>query len=297
MRVLILGCGYTGSELAKALLQRGIAVHITNRSGHCPPDLAGSNLSCYQFSGGQGEPPSLDPGAYEAVTHILSSIPPGPDGEDWVVSHILPKLRSGSLDWVGYLSTTGVYGDCLGAWVEETQPVNPQNTRSRHRVQAEAEFLASGLPSHIFRLSGIYGPGSGRNIFARLQSGKAQHIVRPGHVFSRIHVEDIVQTLWASMTKPRPGEIYNVADDLPTESSQLILEACRLMEQPPPPPLAWEEANLSPMAASFWQESRRVSNFKIKSELGISLRYPTYKEGLAQIWQTEIRANNNIQPA
>ncbi len=285
MRVLILGCGYTGTPLARFLSQQQIPVVITNRTGEIPPELANLNLPCYSFgTTAAGEVLPLNPQAWENITHILSSIPPDPTGQDLVVKELLPQFQAPNLAWLGYLSTTGVYGDCQGAWVEEARPVNPQNTRSVHRVQAETGFLASGLPSHIFRLSGIYGPGLGRNIFERLRLGKAQHILRPGHVFSRVHVADIVQTLWCSMINPRPGSIYNVADDLPTESSSLILEACRLMNVPPPPAIPWEQANLSPMAASFWQESRRVSNYKIKTELGVALEFPTYKEGLASIY-------------
>lgn len=285
MRVLILGCGYTGTILARQLAQQGVPVSITNRSGELPPELASFAIPCYPFgSQANGAITPIPFSALAAITHVLSSIPPLSSGQDLVLSHLLPELLSLNLAWFGYLSTTGVYGDCQGAWVEETRPVNPQNARSSHRVHAETGFRNSGLPAHIFRLSGIYGPGPGRNIFERLRSGKAQHITRPGHVFSRVHVDDIVQTLWRSMTTPRPGEIYNVSDDLPTESSHLILEACSLMGVTPPPAIPWEDAYLSPMAASFWQESRRVSNFKIKSQLGVELFFPTYKQGLVSIY-------------
>lgn len=284
MKVLILGCGYTGTFLARRLIEQGIPVVITNRSGQLPADLVSFEIPCYSFgSQANGEITYLSAAALKTVTHVLSSIPPLNSGQDLVLDHLLPGLQGLSLAWFGYLSTTGVYGDCQGAWVEETHPVNPQNARSSYRVQAETGFLNSDLPTHIFRLSGIYGPG--RNIFERLRSGKAQHIIRPGHVFSRIHVDDIVQTLLKSMTQPRPGEIYNVADDLPTESSTLILEACSLMGITPPQGIPWENANLNPMAASFWQESRRVSNFKIKSQLGVELFFPTYKQGLVSIYK------------
>lgn len=287
MRVLILGCGYTGTRLTRYLSHQGIPVVITNRFGQLPPELGDLEIPCCPLDvQANGQVTSLDPKMFDSITHVLSSIPPLRSGQDLVLDQLLPVLQGLDLAWFGYLSTTGVYGDCQGAWVEETRPVNPQNARSSHRVQAEVGFLESGLPAHIFRLSGIYGPGPGRNIFERLRSGKAQHIFRPGHVFSRVHVADIVQTLWCSMSNPRPGEIYNVADDLPTESSNLILQACALMKVEPPPAIPWEEANLSPMAASFWQESRRVSNFKIKSQLGVELFFPTYKEGLENIYNS-----------
>lgn len=289
MQVLILGCGYTGTRLALALHHRGIPVRITTRSGDCPQSLQGLNpaIAPFQFfaQDSDSSPCLIPPEAWQAVTHVLSSIPPDSSGMDGVVSHLMESLLRQNLVWFGYLSTTGVYGDRQGEWVDETTPVHPQNSRSQSRVKAEQAFLTSGLPAHIFRLPGIYGPGSGRNIFSRIQTGKAQHIHRPGHYFCRIHVDDIVQTLLKSLQSPTPGEIYNVSDDQPCEASHMLLEAYRLMGQPPPPAVALEELKLSPMAASFWQESRRVRNDKMKSVLGVRLTYPSYREGLASIWQ------------
>ncbi len=283
MKVLILGSGYTGQRLAYWLLERQISVLLTTRTGSPIPGLGAQS---YAFAYGE-KTQVLAAEVLEGVTHILSCIPPAKDGVDPVVALLLHTLQSLDLQWFGYLSTTGVYGDSQGAWVDETSELKPSNLRSQHRVNIESKFLSSTVPAHIFRLPGIYGPG--RSIFERLQSGKAKHIHKPGHVFSRIHVDDIVQTVGTSMLKPNPGNIYNVADDEPTEPSCLILEAHRLMEITPPPVVPFEPSQMSPMAASFWNECRRVRNQKIKTDLGIKLLYPTYREGLQAIWRSSVK--------
>jgi nucleoside-diphosphate-sugar epimerase len=228
----------------------------------------------------------LSPDALEGVTHVVSTIAPDSQGIDPVAASLMPLLRSRScLKWFGYLSTTGVYGDTQGAWVNEESPLNPQNARSQHRATIEATLLRSGLPAHIFRLPGIYGPG--RSILDKLRAGTAQHVYKPGHVFSRIHVDDIVQTLWKSMRAPHPGSVYNVADDEPSESGDLLKEAAALLNILPPVAQPYSQASLSPMAASFWSECRRIRNDKIKQMLGVQLAYPTYREGLRAILATE----------
>lgn len=281
MQVLILGCGYTGQRLAHWLLERNIPVQITTRSGTPQPDL---DVPTYSFAYGDETVP-LTSTALEGVTHILSSIPPAKDGVDPVVALLLHQLQDIDLQWFGYLSTTGVYGDAQGGWVDEASPLKPSNVRSQHRVNIESKFLGSSLPTHIFRLPGIYGPG--RSIFDRLRSGKVKRIDKPGHIFSRIHVDDIVQTVGTSMLHPDPGNIYNVADDQPTEPSALIVEACRLMDCTPPPLMPFDPSEMSPMALSFWNDCRRVSNQKIKTKLGIQLLYSTYREGLQAIHAAE----------
>ncbi|NCJ07840.1 SDR family NAD(P)-dependent oxidoreductase [Synechococcales cyanobacterium C] len=279
MKVLILGGGYTGLRLGRWLAGQGISVCLTNRQGKPLRELA---LPVFPFAyTPMGDARPLPIEALAGVTHVLSTIPPDAQGVDPVAVSLLDRLQGQKLTWFGYLSTTGIYGDTQGAWVDETAPYNPQNARSQHRVTAETQFLQSSLPTHIFRLPGIYGPG--RSIFDRLQAGAVQHVVKPGHVFSRVHVDDIVQTLGRSIQNPQPGTIYNVADDEPTESSVLLIEACRLLGIDPPPPLSFDPEQMSPMAASFWQECRRVSNHKIKTELGVNLCYPTYREGLKAI--------------
>jgi nucleoside-diphosphate-sugar epimerase len=274
MKVLILGCGYTGSRLARLLLEQEIPVCLTTRSGG-PTSI---HAPCFAFS---DDCPLLPDQALAGVTHVLHSIPPDAQGIDPVAVYLLPALEKAHLQWFGYLSTTGVYGDVQGAWVDEQTPTHPQQYRSEHRVAAEQKFLHAALPTHIFRLPGIYGPG--RSVMDRLKAGKAQRIARPGHVFSRIHVEDIVGTLWASMNRPNPPSTYNVADDEPTEPENLLVEASKLLGITPPEAVLFEQAALSPMAATFWSECRRVSNQKIKTELGVVLKYPTYREGLKAI--------------
>jgi nucleoside-diphosphate-sugar epimerase len=276
MKVLILGCGYTGRRLAQRLASQSVEVYVTNRTGNAIADLSAPVLA---FDYTTGNAKLLPDAAFQDVTHVLSTIAPDAQGIDPVAASLMPTLQRLNLDWFGYLSTTGVYGDTQGDWVTEESPVKSQNLRSQHRVNIEATFLKSGLPAHIFRLPGIYGPG--RNIFERLRAGTANHIHKPGHVFSRVHADDIAQALELSMRSPKPGSIYNIADDEPSEPSTLILEGAKLLGIAPPPAQSLDLATLSPMAASFWQECRRVGNRKMKQELGVQLIYPTYREGLA----------------
>ena len=188
-------------------------------------------------------------------------------------------------EWIGYLSTTGVYGDRAGGWVDEASDLRPAGERGRRRVAAERGWLdlweQSGRPAHLFRLAGIYGPGRGP--FEQVRAGTAKQVIKPGQVFSRIHVHDIVQVLEASMARPNPGAIYNVCDDDPAPPQDVIAEASRLLGLAPPPEIPFETAALSPMARSFYEESKRVSNRRIKEELGVRLRYPSYREGLAAL--------------
>ncbi len=284
-KVLILGCGYTGERLFQWLQQQAVAVSATNRDGTPIANLQ-APLYAFDYTADGGK--SLPLEVFNGVTHVLTTIPPNADGIDPIAASLMPTLQGLSLDWFGYLSTTGVYGDTQGNWVSEESPVNPQNLRSQHRVNIEETFLKSGLPAHVFRLPGIYGPR--RSIFERLRTGTANHISRAGHVFSRIHVDDIVQTLWQSMRAPNPTSVYNVADDEPSEPSALILEGSRLLGITPPTAQPLNLAELSPMATSFWQECRRVSNQKIKQELKVQLRYPTYREGLKACLTEELTA-------
>jgi hypothetical protein len=219
------------------------------------------------------------------VTHILLSIPPDDQGDP--VFDIMGKQICAlpSLQWIGYLSTTGVYGNLDGDWVDEDSPYNPSGARGRRRMDAENSWMSLfnsvSLPVHIFRLPGIYGPD--RNALVSLQNGKARRISKPGQIFSRIHVEDIAAILMASMNRPNPGSIYNVADDEPAPPAEVVTFAAELLGVEPPPLLDFETADLSPMARSFYADSKRVSNNKIKAELGIQLKYPTYREGLTAL--------------
>ena len=190
------------------------------------------------------------------------------------------------LAWAGYLSTTGVYGDHGGGWVDEDTPPAPSTARGEARVRAEAEWRAvPNLPLHVFRLAGIYGPGRGP--FAKLRAGTARRVVKPGQVFSRIHVDDVALVLRASIDRPQPGAVYNVCDDDPAPPEDVIAHAARLLGLPPPPAVAFADAELSPMARSFYAESKRVSNRRIKEELGVALRHPDYRSGLAATLRAE----------
>ncbi|MEK9725956.1 MAG: SDR family NAD(P)-dependent oxidoreductase, partial [Rhodospirillaceae bacterium] len=188
-------------------------------------------------------------------------------------------------------STTGVYGDTGGAWVDETAPASPDVGRSRRRAEAEAGWrdlaVRHDLPLHTFRLAGIYGPG--RNVLDQARAGTARRIVKPGHRFSRIHVDDIARVLLASMARPDPGAVYNVCDDEPAEPAEVTAFACALLGIEPPPLVPFEEAAraMTPMGRTFWTDNRRVRNDRIKRELGVDLAYPTYREGLRAIYAAE----------
>jgi len=197
--------------------------------------------------------------------------------------------RADQFAWVGYLSTTGVYGDHGGDWVDETTPLTPATKRGQARVKAEAEWQAiAGLPLHIFRLAGIYGPGRGP--FAKVRNGTARRIIKPGQVFSRINVADIAQVLAASIARPNPGAIYNLCDDDPAPPQDVIAYAAELLGMPVPPEVDFDTAEMTPMARSFYAESKKVRNDRIKDELGVDLMYPDYRSGLKALLAQEIAA-------
>jgi nucleoside-diphosphate-sugar epimerase len=227
-----------------------------------------------------------DVSSLDGVSHVLVSAPPDEDG-DPVIARLGEELISRKLDWVGYLSTTGVYGDHGGAWITEEAALNPTLGRSRARVGAEEQWLAlfraHGLPIQIFRLAGIYGPG--RNAIVQLRQGKARRIIKPGQIFSRIHVADIAGIVQASIAKPHAGRIYNCADDEPCAPQDVIAHAAELLGVEAPPEEDFETATLSPMARSFYADCKKVANGRIKAELQVRLRYPTYREGLAACLQ------------
>jgi nucleoside-diphosphate-sugar epimerase len=190
------------------------------------------------------------------------------------------------LEWVGYLSATGVYGDAQGDWVDEQSPLKPSTKRGQMRVDAEAEWQAiPDLPLHIFRLAGIYGPGRGP--FAKVRAGTARRIIKKGQVFSRIHVEDIAQVLAASIAQPNIGGVYNLCDNDPAPPENVIAHAAELLDLPLPPAADFETADMTPMARSFYAESKRVRNDRIKDELGVKLLYPDYRSGLAALLASE----------
>ncbi|MFL5337099.1 MAG: SDR family NAD(P)-dependent oxidoreductase, partial [Geminicoccaceae bacterium] len=220
----------------------------------------------------------LPPEALAGASHVLTSIAPDEQGDPVLDLHAA-DLRG--VDWVGYLGTTAVYGDRQGGWVDETTPIEPTLARADRRARAEAAWLDSGLPVHIFRLAGIYGPG--RNAFVNLKDGTARRIVKPGQVFSRIHVQDIATVVEASIARPSPRAIYNVCDDEPAPPDQVVTHAAELLGVEPPPAQDYETAELSPMARTFYRDNRRVRNQRIKQELGVRFAYPSYREGLAAL--------------
>ena len=287
-RLFVFGLGYTARALASALQADGWRVAGTTRSPHRQAELAAAGIEAHLFA---RERPLTDPEAVLAgTTHLVSSIPPEEAGDPVLDLHPADLARCRTLVWAGYLSTTGVYGDQGGEWVDETTPVAPTMARTRRRAAAEGHWLASGLPAHIFRLAGIYGPGPGRNALDAVRAGTARRIVKPGQTFGRIHLEDIVQVLRASIARPNPGAIYNLADDEPAPPQDVVAHAARLLGVPPPPAIPYEEAELSPMARSFYGDHRRVSNSRIKEELGVVLRYPNYRDGLRAILEREAPA-------
>ena len=221
-------------------------------------------------------------GLLAGTTHALISIPPDLEG-DVVLRHFRDDLAAlGDLAWVGYLSTVGVYGDWQGQWVDETSPTRPISERSLRRVQAERAWLdfgkAAGKRVEVFRLAGIYGPG--RSVIDTLRAGTARRIVKPGQVFNRIHVDDVARVLAAAIDRDTGHRIYNVSDDEPAPPQDVVAHAAELLGLPVPPEVAYEAAGLAGMAASFWAESKRVGNARIKADLGVELMYPTYREGL-----------------
>ncbi|TQV83210.1 SDR family oxidoreductase [Denitrobaculum tricleocarpae] len=219
------------------------------------------------------------------VTHVLISAGPDAEGDSVINQHAADIAAMPGLKWLGYLSTTGVYGNHDGAWVDEDAPLSPSSPRSEYRVAAERAWLdlyaEQALPVHLFRLAGIYGPG--RSLLDTVKAGKAKRIDRPGQVFSRIHVEDIASVLEASIARPNPGRIYNVCDDKAASPAEVTAHACALLGVEPPPLVPFEEAGLSPMGRTFWLDNKRVSNRRLHEELGVELRYPDYKAGLASL--------------
>ena len=288
--LLIFGFGFTARRLATRLDRARWRVIATRRAQDAPADGAAGDVEMRVFAGDRsaGDAETFDRDLISEATHILVSAPPGPAGDPVLRAFAAPLARRGrDLTWLGYLSTTGVYGDRGGDWVDEDAPLTPSTDRGHRRLAAEQAWLAlgeeSGLPVHLFRLVGIYGPG--RSAVDQVLAGTARRIDKPGQVFNRVHVDDIATVLIASMAAPAPGRAYNVADDLATPPQDVVAEACRLTGRPLPPLIAYDDAELSAMARSFYAENKRVRNDRIKRELAVRLAFPTYREGLAKIWR------------
>lgn len=282
MRLVVLGHGYSAGFLTRLLVPRGWAVTGTTRDD--PARVADAGATPLRWP---GEEPAIRAEIARADAILISA---GPDAEgDPALRDFADALVAAPARWLGYLSTTGVYGDHQGDWVDETTPLTPATRRGQQRVAAEAAWkalaTAHGLPLHIFRLAGIYGPGRGP--FQKLREGTARRIVKPGQVFSRIHAEDIAQTLAASIARPNPGAIYNLCDDDPAPPEAVIAHAAALLGVPVPPAEDYATAEMTPMARSFYAESKRVANDRIKRELGVQLRHPDYRSGLKALLAAE----------
>jgi nucleoside-diphosphate-sugar epimerase len=279
------GLGYSALALSRRLAGSGWTVGGTCRTAEKAQSLRREGFAACLFS--RDQPVSQE--ALSGATHLLVSVPPDTTGDPVLASHSDDIAALRGLSWLGYLSTTGVYGDRAGGWVDETTALQPTSERGRRRVAAEQGWLElwrrRGVPVHIFRLAGIYGPG--RSAFDALRAGTAKRIDKPGQVFSRIHVDDLASVLIASMTRRRPGAVYNVCDDDPSPPEAVVAHAAALLGLPAPPLAPLDTAGLSPMARSFYDDNKRVSNRLIKTELGVRLRYPDYRAGLAAILAEE----------
>jgi nucleoside-diphosphate-sugar epimerase len=289
-RLFCFGLGYSAEMLARRCLAAGWRVAGTCRTAARRSELAALGIEGWLLDREQPLADETLDGALAGATHLLSSVPPDDAGDpvlDLCAAAIVRLLPCPA--WIGYLSTTSVYGDRGGGWVDETSELRPASERGRRRIAAEAGWLAVGrrhdLPVHVFRLAGIYGPG--RSPFDKLRAGRAQRIDKPGQVFGRIHVEDIAAALIASMARPNPGAVYNVCDDEPAAPEAVLAYAAGLLGRDPPPLVPLARADLKPMARSFYAENKRVSNERVKRELGVALAYPDYRRGLKAVLAAE----------
>ena len=273
------GPGFSLKVLARQLLNNDWSVSGTYREADGAENLAALGIDPIPFNAADA--------AMESATAIISTVPPSAEGDPVLARYGDQLAKISKQAWIGYLSTTGVYGDTGGALVDEASALNPSNDRSQWRATCEQGWLS--VSAHIFRLSGIY--GQGRSSVDRLRLGLARRIDNPGHLFSRIHVDDIAQTLIASINQPSPGQIYNLCDDEAAEQQVVEAYAAGLLGIEPSPLVPFDEVikEMLPIAKTFWQDNRRVDNARIKNELGVKLIYPTYREGLTAIYQSSSR--------
>jgi len=284
IRLFVFGLGYSAGAFVGAMRDRAGWIGGTVRAAERTAQLRAAGIAAHVFDGTE---PGAEVGeALAEATHLLVSIAPGEAGDRVLAHHRADILAAPNLQWIGYLSTVGVYGDHGGGWVDEETPPRPRRGRSEARLVVEEAWTAlaagRGVALGIFRIAGIYGPG--RNAFVNLAEGRARRIVKPGQVFNRIHVADIAQALAAAAAKPAT-RIYNLADDEPAPPQDVVALAAKLMGVPLPPEVPFDEAELTPMALSFYGENKRVANRRIKDELGVVLRYPTYRDGLTALWR------------
>ncbi len=276
--ILFFGFGFSAKALSRILPKPEWTITGTSRSEAGAAEIARRGFNGVVFEGLKSIPAD--------VTHIVTSIPPDADG-DPVLRKFGDELRhrATAFQWLAYLSTTGVYGDHDGAWVSEDTPLTPNTERGHRRLFAEKAWMRlhyhHALPVHVFRLAGIYGPG--RNALESLKDGTAKRVIRQGQIFSRIHVDDIAGILNASIAKPNKGRAYNVADNEPCPPQDVINYSAELLGLTPPPEIPFEQAVLSPMARSFYMDSKRVSNDRVKDEFGYRFLYPDYRAGLKSL--------------
>jgi len=282
-KLFCFGLGYSAQNFIRHLEQQSAGWRFSG-SGRQAPAVPDPAIAHHIFNGKKPMTGAAD--ILCDVTHMLISIAPQEAIGDPVLHHHtaeISKLRN--LKWIGYLSTTGIYGDRKGDWVDEDSTPAPTSARGRQRLAAEQGWLALSdqlqVPVDIFRLGSIYGPGRGQ--LSNLLAGKLKKIIKPGQYFSRIHVADIAQILAAAMISANPGRCYNLVDDMPTASPVVIDYICDLLGRPHLPAINIDDAEISPMMKSFYAENKRVRNDRIKQELGITLTYPTYKEGFSEL--------------
>lgn len=283
-RLFVFGLGYTGLAFARAMREAAGSIGGTVRSPEKAAELQAEGIEARVFDGKR--PGDGIAAAIAGATHILVTISQGEGGDPVLAHHGHDIMAAPDVMWIGYLSTVGVYGDHGGAWIDEETPPDPRVPRTAARIEVEKAWTELGrrrnVPAGIFRLAGIYGPG--RNPFLKLADGTAHRIVKPGQVFNRIHVADIAATLRAAAARPA-ARLYNVADDEPAPPQDVVAYAAELMGVAPPPEVPFAEADLSPMARSFYEGNRRISNQRIREELGVRLAWPTYRDGLAALWR------------
>jgi len=284
-RLFCFGLGYSAEALSDLLPVSDWHVSGTVRSSDKVRELAAKGIDAVLWDGGElsEEASSL----LSQATHILNSVPPNEAGDPAFTAGADLIRANDNIQWLGYLSTTGVYGNTDGEPVDEMSPLNPSSPRSQRRVDAEAQWMSllteNGIPTHVFRLAGIYGPG--RSVFNNIRRGQAKRIYKPGHVFSRIHIDDIANILAASIARPSPGAAYNACDNEPAPPAEVTAYACGLLGIDPPEVEEFEIAKqrMTPMGLSFWTDNRRVSNRRIREDLGVELVHPDYRSGLQAV--------------
>ena len=288
MKLVVFGLGFTSEAFLRFAEGRFTSVIATVRTAEKAKRKTKPECEVVVFNEASADPRIAQ--ALSEADAVLVSVGPDEAGDPVLRRFAREIETSTTLRWIGYLSTIGVYGDADGGWVDESVAPNPSHARTQRRVEVEQEWLALGARSRkatqIFRLAGIYGPG--RNPIINLDQ-RAQRVIKKGQVFNRIHVDDIAQVLLASMAKPRNGAVYNVSDNEPAPPQDVLLFAAELIGREPPPEVPFEEAVMSEMARSFYADNKRVSNRLIREELGVVLRYPTYREGVGALARASTR--------